>query len=84
MKSFRILTMLLGAVALAGCDKNATQIDDITAPVSGAWVKYFNFGINTPTVNFYANNNKVTAISSTTGVESTVGVAYGSVGAGGF
>lgn len=76
--------MLLGAVALAGCDKNATQIDDITAPVSGAWVKYFNFGINTPTVNFYANTTKVTAISSTTGVESTVGVAYGSVGAGGF
>jgi hypothetical protein len=80
----RKLVLLLGIVALAACDKNATQIDDITAPLAGARVKFFNFGINAPSVNFFANDTKITAISSTTGVESNVGVAYGSVGAGGF
>lgn len=80
----RKLALLLGIVALAACDKNATQIDDITAPLSGARVKFFNFGINAPAVNFYANADKVTAISSTTGVESTVGVGYGSAASGGF
>ncbi|MEN9507474.1 MAG: hypothetical protein RLZZ621_37 [Gemmatimonadota bacterium] len=80
----RKFALLLGIVALAACDKNATQIDDITAPLSGARVKFFNFGINAPAVNFYANADKVTAISSTTGVESTVGVGYGSAASGGF
>jgi hypothetical protein len=82
MKPFRSLAMLLGFVALAGCEKDAVQISSITAPVTGARVKFFHFGINAPQVNFYANNNKVTAISSTTGTESTVGVAYGAVAAG--
>lgn len=84
MKPIRSLAILLGIVALTACDENAVQIDSITAPVAGARVKFFNFGINAPQVNFYANNGKVTAISSTTGNESTVGVAYGAVAAGGF
>lgn len=83
MTRTRILSALLAAVALAGCTQDAIQIDDITAPPSGAWVKFFNFGLNAPQVNFYAGDRKVTAISSTSGVESTVGVAYGSAGAGG-
>lgn len=82
MKPSRSFALLLGVVALTGCDKDAVQISSITAPVAGARVKFFNFGINAPQVNFYAGNNKVTAISSTTGVESTVGVAYGAVAAG--
>ncbi len=82
MKNLRTLAMLAGVAALVGCDKNAVQIDSITAPISGARVKFFNFGINAPGVNFYAGTSKVTAISSTTGVESTNGVAYGAVGAG--
>lgn len=77
-------TALLGAVLLAACDKNAVQIGDITAPVTGARVKFFNFGINAPGVNFYAGDQKITAISSTTGVESTTGTTYGGVGLGGF
>lgn len=83
MTRIRFLPALLAAVALAGCEKDAIQIDDITAPPAGAWVKFFNFGLNAPQVNFYAGDRKVTAISSTTGVESTVGVAYGAAGAGG-
>lgn len=82
MKPFRSFALLLGFVALTGCDKDAVQISSITAPIAGARVKFFNFGINAPQVNFYAGNTKVTAISSTTGTESTVGVAYGAVAAG--
>lgn len=88
MKTIRSIATLgaavLGAVLLAACDKNAVQIGDITAPVTGARVKFFNFGINAPGVNFYAGDQKITAISSTTGVESTTGTAYGAVGLGGF
>ncbi len=82
MKTFRSIAILLGAVALASCDKNAVQ--DITGSLPGARIKFFNFGVNAPQVNFYANATKMTAITSATGVESTVGVGYGSVGAGGF
>ena len=82
MKTFRSIAILLGAVALASCDKNAVQ--DITGSLPGARIKFFNFGVNAPQVNFYANATKMTAITSATGVESTLGVGYGSVGAGGF
>ena len=74
--------MLLGAVALTACDKNAVQ--DITGTLPGARVKFFNFGVNAPAVNFYANDAKVTAITSAIGTESALGVAYGGVGSGGF
>lgn len=84
MKPFRSLAILLGVVAISACDKDAVQISSITAPATGARVKFFNFGVNAPPVNFYANGNKATAISSTTSTESTLGVAYGAAGAGGF
>jgi len=71
---------MLGAVALAACEKNAVQ--DITGTLPGARMLYFNFGVGTPSVNFYANDSKVTAILSATGVESTFGVASGGVGSG--
>jgi hypothetical protein len=83
MTRIRLLSALLAAVALAGCEQDAIQIDDITAPATGAWVKFFNFGVGAPQVNFYAGDRKVTAVSSTTGAESTVGVAYGGAAAGG-
>jgi hypothetical protein len=76
-------------------------VQDITAPLpeNSARVKFFNFGVNAPGVNFYANNTKVTAISSTTctvltdanrdlclttGAESTTGTVFGAAAAGGF
>ena len=82
MKSFRSIAILLGAVALAACEKNAVQ--DITGALPGSRVKYFNFGVSAPAVNFYANDNKATAVLSATGVESTVGVGSGGVGGGGL
>ena len=60
--------MLLCAVALTACEKNGVQ--DITGSLPGARVKFFNFGVGAPSVNFYANDN--------------TGVASGGVGSGGF
>src|SRR5437762_14056514 len=74
--------VLLCAAALASCDKNTVQ--DITGPLAASRVKFFNFGVSAPGVNFYANATKLTAITSGTGTESTGGVAYGGTGNGGL
>jgi hypothetical protein len=82
MKLKNAFTVLLCAAALAACEKNAVQ--DITGPLPGAQIKFFNFGVGAPGVNFYANDRKMTAIRSTTGEESPTGVTYGNVGAGDY
>lgn len=84
MNTRKSILMLLCVAALASaCDKNAVQ--DITEPSPGeARIKFFNFGVSSPMVNFYANDKKMTAITSATGLESTTGVAYGSAGSGGL
>lgn len=83
MKIIRSIAVLaIGTAVLTGCGEDAVQ--DITGPAAGARVKFFNFGVNAPSVNFYANEQKVTAITSATGAESALGVAYGGVGSGGF
>ena len=74
---------LLCALVLASCEKNAVQTIDGPVP-PGAMIKFFNFGVNAPGVNFYANTTKVTAIGSATGQEATTGVTYGGVADGGF
>lgn len=86
-----VLCALLGA-----CDYEKNAVQDITAPDPGSRIRFFNFGVNAPAVNFYANDNKVTAISTaactpptdpactTTGIESTAGTAYGGVGLAGL
>jgi hypothetical protein len=78
--TFRSIALLLGAAMLASCTKNGVQ--DITSASPGAAVMFFNFGVNSPGVNFYANDTKMTAISSTDSVESNNGTTYGSAGAG--
>ena len=82
MNSHRSLAVLLGAALLSACGGKAVQ--DITGPLASARIRFFNFGVNAPGVNFYANDTKMTAISSTTGAESTTGVVYGAVGSAGF
>lgn len=81
MTTLRAIAALF-AVLLTACDKDAVQI--IGGPDAGSYIKFFNFGVNAPSVNFYANDQKITAVQSTTGTESTLGVAYGGVGVGGF
>ena len=82
MMRYRALAVVLAATAVSSCEKNAVQ--QITGTLPAASIKFFNFGVNAPGVNFYANNTKMTAISSTTGTEATTGVTYGNVGSGGF
>jgi len=85
MNRYPYIAALLGAAVLSSCsafDKNAVQ--DITGPLpGGAAIRFFNFGVNAPGVNFYANTTKMTAITSATGIESTTGIVYGGVGSGG-
>lgn len=82
MISFRSSAALICAVVLAACGKDAVQ--SISAPATGAAIKFFNFGVNAPGVNFYANDMKMTAIYSASETESANGTGYGSVGNGGY
>lgn len=77
-----VAALLLSAGLLSSCGKDAIQTLENT-PLAASRIKFFNFGVNAPGVNFYANETKMTAITSGTGVEATTGVAYGGVGAGG-
>lgn len=70
------------AVVLSSCGKSAVQTITTAPPASR--IKFFNFGPGAPSVNFYVNDTKMTAITSSTGAESTSGVAQGSAGSGGF
>jgi|GEM_PF-293870 hypothetical protein len=91
--------LLAGAAVLgAACGPEGPQSITEAAPASA--VKFFNFGVNAPSVNFYANDIKITAANATSctplpappadstcrsrGVESTNGTAFGSGAAGGF
>jgi hypothetical protein len=73
---------LLAAVLLTACDYEKNAVQDITVPPAASAIKFFNFGPGSPSVNFYANDTKVTAITSATGAESTNGVAYTGAGNG--
>lgn len=96
MNSKSVLVLLLAAALTTACEENAVQTI-AGPPAGGASIKFFNFAPGSPAVNFYANDAKVTAIlattctvitddnreqCTTTGAESTDGVAYGSAGNG--
>lgn len=82
MNRLRMLAALVSAGALAACGEKTIQ--NITGVVPNSSVKFFNFGVNAPQVNFYADTVKLTAISSTDTVESTTGVKYGGASSGGY
>lgn len=69
-----ILAVLLLSTIIYSCKKNAVQ--EIAGPVSGAQVKFFNFALNGPSVNFYANDLKISAVTSATGAEFATGTNY--------
>ena len=75
----------IAVVALAGLLSacGTQEVPNIAGPSPNSRIRFFNFGVNAPSVNFYANNTKMTAIQSTTGTEATTGIAYGGVAAGG-
>ena len=83
MTRYQIRAALLCTALLAACEKNAVQVLPTAEVIPGGRVKFFNFGVNAPGVNFYAGSTKMTAILSGTGTEATTGVAYGAAGNGG-
>ena len=77
-KYYRLSAVILLSLLGISCEKNGVQ--EIDKPLTdGAKIKFFNFGVGSPSVNFYANDVKVSATATATGVESTTGVLYGSV-----
>lgn len=97
MNRHKSIAVLLCAAALASCDYEKNAVQDITGTLPSALIKFFNFGVGAPGVNFYANDTKMTAVlfsscsippiseeCTTTGMEATTGVTYGNVGAGGL
>ncbi len=82
MRRYRAFAALLCAVA-ASCSGNGVQ--DITGTPPASQIKFFNFGVNAPSVNFWADTVKLTAITSTkVDTVSTLGTAYGQAAAGGY
>lgn len=83
-RNHRSVLLLLCAAALSSaCGENAIQDVSVPLPAESARIKFFNFALGAPGVNFYANDAKMTAVLSGTGTESTVGVNYGGAGASG-
>lgn len=95
------LTVLLSAAVLSSCNwYDGTGVQDITAPVPSARIKFHNFSPSSVGVNFYANDVKMTAVltsacfrpataadstaCATAGIESTTGTGYGGLGSGGL
>jgi len=64
MRLHRLRVALLSALALAACDKNTLHDPSGPAPTSG--IMFLNFGVNSPTVQFYDGERKLTASSSST------------------
>ena len=82
MNRYASLAVLVVAGLLSAC--GTKEVQSITAPPpSTASIRFFNFGVNAPGVNFYSDETKMTAVLSTTGTEATTGIAYGGVSAGG-
>lgn len=82
MNRYASLAVLIVSGLLAACgDKTVQQLAE--APLASSRVRFFNFGVNAPSVNFYADETKMSAVVSTTGTESTTGISYGGVSAGG-
>jgi len=65
MRIHRSLVALLGVAALAACGDKAERFIDAPVPSSSA-IRFYNFGVNAPAVQFFANDQKVTAATSAT------------------
>jgi hypothetical protein len=74
------ITALLLSATVISCKKDKIQTIDAPIDVTQrAQIKYFNFGVGSPGVNFFANDVKVTGALSTVGSETTTGSASGTV-----
>lgn len=77
-RRYLLSAVLLLSTIILSCDK--TDIQTIDSPVKESGIKFYNFSVNSPAVNYFANDIKVTSAVSTTGAESgTTGLTYGTV-----
>lgn len=80
MKKINIITaVLLLSTFFVSCEKDGIKEVETIKTDAGARIKFFNFGVSAPSMNFYANDQKVSAVVSATGAEAAAGVNYGSV-----
>jgi len=80
MKKLNIFTAaILLSTLLFSCKKEGIHEVPTTTTDGGGQIKFFNFGVNSPSLNFYANDGKISAIVSASGTEASTGLAYGSV-----
>jgi len=80
MKKLNIFSIaILLSSLLFSCKKEGIHEVPTNSVDGGGQIKFFNFGIGSPSLNFYANDGKITAVISTTDREATTGLAYGSV-----
>ncbi len=64
------------AISLSSCDK--VSLDERDEPVIGAKIKFFNATLNSPGINLYANDSKITTVAPTAAnVEN--GITFGGV-----
>jgi len=82
LQDYRLCAVLVTTIMVAACGNDPVQVLP-TDSLETSRIKFFNFGVNAPGVNFYADDVKMTAILSATGTEATTGVTYGGVGNGG-
>lgn len=82
MNRYLKLSAVACAAILSACGKDAVK--EITGPVPGAQVKFFNFSTGSPGVNFWANTTKLTAIGTASGTESPLGTKYSFAANGGL
>ncbi len=66
MKTSRSILLVLLALLLPACEENAV-LEIAGPPPGGSSIKFFNFAPGAPGVNFYANDTKVKATSSSIG-----------------
>lgn len=77
-RRYLLSAVLLLSAIIYSCDKN--DVGRIDSPVKETGIKFYNFSVNSPAVNYFANDMKVTSAVSTTGAESgTTGLTYGVV-----
>jgi hypothetical protein len=74
MKTKYIFMLISALFITVSCEKSAVQVIDSTP--TGPLIRFYNFALDGPSVNFYANDLKVTATSSATGLQATTGVNY--------
>ena len=80
----KLAALLCAASLAAGCGKEVDPIAPVRGPLPAAEIKFFNFSVGSPGVNFWANDTKMTAISSASGKPSPIGTTYSNAGAGGL